>query len=283
MAMVRDPAFQHALLDVVAFLLAPPPPSGRPDGAASDADAPEQVVGRRLDKLHARLKRDAKRFEQLDDHARHGVRKRLKRLRYLGELVAPMYKRGRVRRFLGTLEPAQDELGRYIDLVVAARLAHEVVDGGDARAWFNVGWLKAQLPGAVERCGKACAGRRRRAVLALSAAADRRGAGSRRGLRSADRPRPPRDADLAVERPVPVAEVGGGAVGRLEEAQHRGVGIGGAADALVGEQPLAHRVGPRGRVRLDPAPTRSPPAPDRRTSRTRRCEARRCRARTPRC
>ena len=151
--------FQYALLDLVAFLLAPPPPSGRQDGAASDADAPEQVVARRLDKLHDRLKRDAKHFEQLDDNARHGVRKRLKRLRYLSELVAPMYKRGRVRRFLGTLEPAQDKLGHYIDLLVATGLAHEVVDGGDARAWFNVGWLKAQLPrAAIERSGKCLRG-----------------------------------------------------------------------------------------------------------------------------
>jgi CHAD domain-containing protein len=100
------------------------------------------------------LRRDAKRFEELDEPARHRVRKRLKRLRYLSELVAPLYKRGRVKRFLDTLEPAQDELGRYIDLVVATTLAHEMIEGGDARAWFNVGWLKAQVPRAVERCGK---------------------------------------------------------------------------------------------------------------------------------
>ena len=115
-------------------------------------------MSRRLERLHRRLQRDAKRFEQLDDGARHTVRKRLKRLRYLSELVAPLYRSGRVKRFLGMLEPAQDELGRYMDLVVATTLAHEVVGGGDARAWFNVGWLKAQLPHAVERCGKSLRG-----------------------------------------------------------------------------------------------------------------------------
>jgi len=157
-AIVRDRSFQHALLDLVGFLLEPVPAADPNDDAAGDAetsaDAPGHVVARRLDKLHDRLKRDAKHFEQLDERARHRARKRLKRLRYLSELVAPMYKRGRVKRFLDPLEPAQDELGRYVDLLVATRLAHEVVDAGDARAWFNVGWFKAQVPRAIERCGK---------------------------------------------------------------------------------------------------------------------------------
>ncbi len=154
-AIVRDKAFQHALLDLVAFLLEPAP-ADRAADLDSDGDdmPPDRLVARHLDKLHDRVRRDAKRFEELDEPARHRVRKRLKRLRYLSELVAPLYKRGRVKRFLDTLEPAQDELGRYIDLVVATELAHQVVEGGDARAWFNVGWLKAQVPRAIERCGK---------------------------------------------------------------------------------------------------------------------------------
>jgi len=188
-AQVRDRRFQHGLLDVLAFLLAPetaPAPTAAPSLAASPAPAPESstappptaspapapasdrgadeaaagvrpthIIGMRLAKLHTRLKRDARRFAELDELERHGVRKRLKRLRYLGELVATLYRGGRVERFLGQLEPAQDELGHYMDLVVALHLAHEVVDAGDARAWFNVGWLKAQLPGAVARCAKA--------------------------------------------------------------------------------------------------------------------------------
>jgi len=97
-------------------------------------------------------------FDKLDEPSRHAVRKRLKRLRYLAELVAPLYKERSVRRFLRALEPAQDALGHFMDLVVATSLAHEVVDGGDPRAWFNVGWLKAQQPAAVERCSKCLRG-----------------------------------------------------------------------------------------------------------------------------
>ena len=92
------------------------------------------------------------------EETRHEVRKRVKRLRYLAELVAPLYKEGRVKRYLRTLGPAQDALGHFMDLVVATLLAREVVDGGDPRSWFNVGWLKAQLPGAVARCGKCLRG-----------------------------------------------------------------------------------------------------------------------------
>ena len=159
---VRDRAFQNSMLSLLEFLLDAPalartgPASGdgeptERDGSAGD---PARVVARRLGKLHERLKRDAQEFEKLGTRSRHGVRKRLKRLRYLSELVAPLYRRGRVERFLDEIEPGQDELGRYIDLVVAIRFAEETAETGDPRAWFNVGWLRAQVPRAVERCSK---------------------------------------------------------------------------------------------------------------------------------
>jgi inorganic triphosphatase YgiF len=153
---VRSPAFQHALLDLLAFLIEPGPASDpASEAGGDDGRSSAQTIGRRFDKLHARLKRDAKRFEELDGPARHRVRKRLKRLRYLGELVAPLYKTGRVEKFLRALVPAQDALGHYMDIVVAIGLAQDKVASGDVRAWFNVGWLQAQLPEAVEHCGRA--------------------------------------------------------------------------------------------------------------------------------
>jgi len=159
-AVVRAPRFQHALLDVLAFLTDARPeaaPDAVPGHVGQASDSPRHTIGVHLDKLHARLKRDARRFAQFGEPERHGVRKRLKRIRYLSELVAPLYRGGRVGRFLGELEPAQDELGHYMDLVVAARMAGDSVAAGDARAWFNVGWLKAQSPRAIERCRKALA------------------------------------------------------------------------------------------------------------------------------
>jgi len=154
---VRSASFQHALLDLLAFLMAPARPFAfHPAGDASGDDG-RRTIAARLDKLHARLKRDAHRFEHLAEGERHRARKRLKRLRYLSELVASLYRRVRFRSFVEHLEPAQDELGHYMDLVVAARMAGDSVAAGDARAWFNVGWLKAQSPRAIERCRKALA------------------------------------------------------------------------------------------------------------------------------
>jgi CHAD domain-containing protein len=153
-AIVRAPAFQHALLDLLAFLIEPPPEGAAVGSPHDDAEAPSAVVARRLGRLHNRLSRDGKRFADLDEAHRHRSRKRLKRLRYLGELVAPLYKASRVERFARALAPAQDALGRYIDLVVAGRLAREAIGAGDEREWFNVGWLQAQRPRAIDRCAR---------------------------------------------------------------------------------------------------------------------------------
>ena len=81
----------------------------------------------------------------------------MKRLRYLAELVATLYKPARVERYLDALRPAQDALGTHIDLMVGLRMAHDAALGGDAAAWFNVGWLTAQLDPSTSDCAKALA------------------------------------------------------------------------------------------------------------------------------
>jgi inorganic triphosphatase YgiF len=157
--LVRGKDFQHALLDMLDFALDRPRESEDDDGdhppPGVAAESPRSAIAGRLDKLHRRLARDAKRFAELSSVERHGVRKRLKRLRYLTDLVAPLFGKRAVARFLKALEPAQDELGRYVDLVVASRLARDMAEAGDGRAWFNVGWLQAREAGAIGRCSVA--------------------------------------------------------------------------------------------------------------------------------
>jgi inorganic triphosphatase YgiF len=101
-------------------------------------------VQERLEKLHRQVTRDADHFESLPFDEQHDVRKRLKRLRYLAQFVAPLYKARRVEVWLNSLEPAQDALGKHIDTAIAAA-RFEAAAQGDARAWFAVGWLRAQL------------------------------------------------------------------------------------------------------------------------------------------
>ena len=100
---VRATAFQCALLDALVLTL----PGPDDPGATAPGDALDFVESR-LDRLHKQLRRAAKRFEESTPAEQHQARKRLKRLRYLGELAGSLYKPERVQRYLGRLSPAQD-------------------------------------------------------------------------------------------------------------------------------------------------------------------------------
>ena len=147
--LVRGGAFQIALLEVLAFTLE------TDDDAGLGTNAALSHIGGRLDKLHDHLRRSARSFHRLEPAERHQARKRLKRLRYVSELVGSLYGNSAVKRYLDRLAPAQDELGTYMDLVVGSHFAHEQAEGGAAESWFNVGWLTAEIPASVKRCRKA--------------------------------------------------------------------------------------------------------------------------------
>ena len=159
---VRGKDFQCALLDLMALTFAAPAQAFAEGDATSVAghgargdDKPADRVGSRLDKLHRRLAGDARDFETLSHDDQHRVRKRLKRLRYLAELTASLHAPSRVERYLAALRPAQDALGAHIDLVVGLGMAQDAARRGDAGAWFNVGWLTAELATSARRCRKA--------------------------------------------------------------------------------------------------------------------------------
>ena len=156
-ALLQSVEVQLALLDVVAEVVAGP--GAGVDAAAvrpgpNTGDAMHVDIAARLAALHAAMRKAARRFARVDDVERHRVRKRLKRLRYLAEMVAPLYEAKAVERYLARLRPAQDALGAYVDRSVAIEFARENVVA-DARAWFNVGWLSARRPDGVKRCCKA--------------------------------------------------------------------------------------------------------------------------------
>jgi inorganic triphosphatase YgiF len=101
------------------------------------------VARKRLTRLHKRVMADAARFAELDDAARHGLRKRLKRLRYSLDFVAPLFAAKAVTRYLALLKPAQEALGDANDVALtkAACLAAGAHNAGDA---FVLGWLTAR-------------------------------------------------------------------------------------------------------------------------------------------
>jgi triphosphatase len=98
-----------------------------------------------LNRLHRRAARDARVFEALSEEQRHRLRKRLKRLRYVADALAPLFPRKRVAAYLAALRAAQEALGRGNDAATALALYRADV-AERPQAWFAVGWLTAQAP-----------------------------------------------------------------------------------------------------------------------------------------
>lgn len=151
-AVVRDQAFQLVLMSLIAASLPPAEP-------AADVQLPEQQKAKparkplraRLAKLHRQVVREGRHFEALEPAVQHRVRKRLKRLRYLAEFVAPIFGEGRAERYLKELKPAQDALGEHNDAAVAIDAYREAASR-DGSAWFAVGWLSARQPQSAREC-----------------------------------------------------------------------------------------------------------------------------------
>lgn len=144
---VRAADLQDALLGLIAFLhrdLLPP---------RQDAVPVRKSISRRLDKLYKRAMHDGKKFLDLDEEQQHGVRKRLKRLRYLIEFAAPLFTIRKVHSMIAALKPVQDALGVYNDELMALQ-AWRVLAEDDTKAWFGIGWLTARKQPNAKRCAK---------------------------------------------------------------------------------------------------------------------------------
>jgi len=134
-APLRERGLHRLLLALFGLALA--------GGQPGDGRPLIETARRRLNRLHKRATADAARFETLDDTERHMLRKRLKRLRYSLEFVAPLFAAKALRRYLALLKPAQEVLGECHDLLLAeaacrAAVPHSVGDG------FVLGWLSTR-------------------------------------------------------------------------------------------------------------------------------------------
>lgn len=141
---VRAAGFQAALVGLIGFAEgagAPRETAAKRNSKSASANV-QMALRKRLDKLFQQLLRDGKRFKSLNPDARHRVRKRLKRLRYLSEFVGPLFGGKAAERFVAQMVPAQDALGRLNDEAVAVTYYRQAAKT-DAGAWFAVGWLTA--------------------------------------------------------------------------------------------------------------------------------------------
>ena len=137
-ALARSGPFTQTVLGLLGLAA-----SGSDASAAENAPDFTRLAVQRLDAWQRQVRRDAKCFDDLDDPARHRLRRRVKRLRYAAEFVASLHPSKAVARYLEGLEPVQDSLGRTNDVNVALALYRSMVDARPA-AWFAVGRLSAR-------------------------------------------------------------------------------------------------------------------------------------------
>ncbi len=157
---LRAPATQQLWLVLLGLGLptAPAWPPESPESPASPTPvspvaplAARAVLPGPLQQLLRQVRRDGRRFASLDDLARHRLRRRIKRLRYLTELSAGLWPAKRVAHLLKRLKLAQTRLGAVNDTVVA--LAHcRALAEADPHAWFAVGWLSARHAALLPAC-----------------------------------------------------------------------------------------------------------------------------------
>ncbi|MBN8747304.1 Inorganic triphosphatase [Xylophilus ampelinus] len=159
-AALRAPAFQAVLVALIGHGAMPPDPAAAPGLEAAEA---RRQLRDRLRRLHRQVLRDGQRFDRLDAEGQHRVRKRLKRLRYLAEFAAPLFRPRAAARYLARLRPAQDTLGHFNDEAVALALYRARVTQ-DPRAWFAVGWLQARHEAAGVEAQRALHRLRKKAV-----------------------------------------------------------------------------------------------------------------------
>jgi CHAD domain-containing protein len=145
-AVLRSIAFTQLMLSLRAYA------QGAPDASRDDPKLVD-AVRRSLTTLRRRSVRHADGFRRRSVDEQHDIRRRLKRLRYVADLTAPLFGRKAVARYVAALEPAQNALGALNDLSVANAWLTGFT-AIDPNAWFAVGWLRARLDTTVKACVK---------------------------------------------------------------------------------------------------------------------------------
>ncbi len=148
----RSGRFTQVMLDLLALVSL----AKRADEQERSADAIDfaALACERLTLWDREVRRDAKRFDTLDDAARHRLRRRVKRLRYAAEFAASRFDAKAVARYLKQLAPVQSSLGRANDVNVALALFRSQVEAVPA-AWFAVGRLTAWREALLEESSAA--------------------------------------------------------------------------------------------------------------------------------
>jgi inorganic triphosphatase YgiF len=152
--LVRAPEVSALLLATLAFSLTL---AQYESPAETDAPPPRRTAAQAvLRRAWRRAWADARQFAHAPVPQQHRARKRLKRLRYALEFVAPLLPAHPLKRWHRVLAKALAALGDHNDLQTARDyFASQVAQ--DAQAWFAVGWLSAQDEASTGRAQAALA------------------------------------------------------------------------------------------------------------------------------
>lgn len=115
----------------------------RTDGQDTRDLPAREFAAKALDRFRRKVKKGGRDLEELDDDARHEVRKAAKKLRYAAEFFAALYERKRERqrhkRFVSALETLQDQLGALNDLATAPEVLGRLGLADDPQATALLG------------------------------------------------------------------------------------------------------------------------------------------------
>jgi inorganic triphosphatase YgiF len=112
--------------------------SGKAGGRRDGNGAARDFAVRVLDRYRRKVKREGRKLADIDDEARHEVRKSAKKLRYAAEFFAGLFERKsekrRHKRFVDALEVLQDQLGALNDLAATPDILKRLGVAGDPGA-----------------------------------------------------------------------------------------------------------------------------------------------------
>jgi len=140
---VASPRLQRLLLAVGALLAALESPTADPVMRTLARDLAKEILERRA----RRLAKRGRRLRRMSAAERHEARIAAKKLRYVGEMFAPLFPGPRAKAYLSALGKLQETLGALNDLVAGERLLdaflphartrHLVHGAGIVRGWLS--------------------------------------------------------------------------------------------------------------------------------------------------
>lgn len=144
---LRGPGFRGLLWEAVALEALRPWRAVEDDTEAAERRALplDEFAAMLLDKQWRRLTGVGSAIDHLPDDEFHALRLQGKRMRYLGELFAPLWGRKRAKRLLERLEAVQEQFGLANDTAVARALVAPLAPAaGEWATGVAEGWVMAK-------------------------------------------------------------------------------------------------------------------------------------------